>query len=149
MFSTRRWFLLFNALVPCTLLSAASVNHYAGYLDIYKYSRLVGPRAWDGGNELIGRCSKHWRNSTLDHFSWVRRFVARCSPVLVRNWLQNSFDHGLTGPYLFAHLQAEPAEGRWTYPQRYYVCDDQWAVNADGSRGPIFFYVGNEADVTL
>ena len=32
-----------------------------------------------------------------------------------------------------------------TFKQRYFVCDDQWA----GPGSPIFFYFGNEADVTL
>ncbi|QDZ21254.1 serine carboxypeptidase [Chloropicon primus] len=43
-----------------------------------------------------------------------------------------------------------------TYKQRVFVCDKYWqdrSVDADGKekkvRGPIFFYTGNEADVTL
>jgi lysosomal Pro-X carboxypeptidase len=36
-----------------------------------------------------------------------------------------------------------------TFKQRYVVCDDNWALHADASRGPIFFYFGNEADVFL
>lgn len=36
-----------------------------------------------------------------------------------------------------------------TFKQRYVVCDKHWSRNADGSRGPIFFYFGNEADVFL
>ncbi|CAK0734809.1 hypothetical protein CVIRNUC_000484 [Coccomyxa viridis] len=44
---------------------------------------------------------------------------------------------------------ATPPRHRTTFQQRYFVCDEHWKTNTDGSRGPIFFYVGNEADVTL
>ncbi len=46
-------------------------------------------------------------------------------------------------------IQATPPEHRTTFQQRYFVCDEDWKTQADGSKGPIFFYVGNEADVTL
>jgi hypothetical protein len=36
-----------------------------------------------------------------------------------------------------------------TFKQRYIVCDRHWSHGADGGRGPIFFYFGNEADVFL
>ncbi len=36
-----------------------------------------------------------------------------------------------------------------TYPQRYFICGEHWKSSEDGSPGPIFLYVGNEADVTL
>ncbi|KAA6423864.1 MAG: lysosomal Pro-X, partial [Trebouxia sp. A1-2] len=44
-----------------------------------------------------------------------------------------------------------PADGQTTYKQRFYVCDKYWHKSAvsDTDKGPIFFYVGNEADVTL
>ena len=35
--------------------------------------------------------------------------------------------------------------GRETYAQRFFVCKEFWK----GPSGPIFFYAGNEADVTL
>ncbi|BDA40679.1 Lysosomal Pro-X carboxypeptidase [Coccomyxa sp. Obi] len=44
---------------------------------------------------------------------------------------------------------AIPPENRTTFKQRYFLCDEHWKSHKDGSRGPIFFYVGNEADVTL
>ena len=41
--------------------------------------------------------------------------------------------------------------GDKTYEQRVFVCDKYWRQDngVDGTRGPIFFYTGNEADVTL
>jgi lysosomal Pro-X carboxypeptidase len=45
--------------------------------------------------------------------------------------------------------QATPEKGDGWFLQRYFFCDEHWAREDDGSRGPIFFYVGNEADVTL
>ena len=45
-------------------------------------------------------------------------------------------------------VQATPPEGKSTFEERYFVCDKH--CHADGGqKGPIFFYVGNEADVTL
>ena len=48
-------------------------------------------------------------------------------------------------------LQAIPVGGSFTYQQRYYTCDEHWhkGPSAAKATGPIFFYVGNEADVTL
>ncbi len=43
------------------------------------------------------------------------------------------------------HVQAAPPENRTTFQQRYFLCDEHWK----GNGAPIFFYVGNEADVTL
>ena len=45
-------------------------------------------------------------------------------------------------------LQAAPPEGKTTFEERYFVCDKHWHADG-GQKGPIFFYVGNEADVTL
>eukprot|EP00198_Chlamydomonas_reinhardtii_P013425 XP_001702762.1 predicted protein [Chlamydomonas reinhardtii] len=43
-----------------------------------------------------------------------------------------------------------PAGDVTTFPQRYFVCASHWQrENPDGTPGPIFFYLGNEADVTL
>ena len=45
-------------------------------------------------------------------------------------------------------MQEHTSEKR-TYPQRYFVCGQHWKSSQDSSPGPIFLYVGNEADVTL
>jgi len=55
-------------------------------------------------------------------------------------WHNTTLDH-------FSY--AEPEKGRGWFLQRYFFCDEHWAPTDDGRRGPIFFYVGNEADVTL
>mmetsp|Transcript_8280 Transcript_8280/g.34770 ORF Transcript_8280/g.34770 Transcript_8280/m.34770 type:complete len:540 (+) Transcript_8280:65-1684(+) len=57
------------------------------------------------------------------------------------SWFTQTIDHfGFT----------EPPGGSYTYQQRYYVCDDYWRrANSTHGNGPIFFYTGNEADVTL
>ena len=52
-------------------------------------------------------------------------------------------------PEMNMHVQAAPPENKTTFRQRYFLCDEHWEKHSDGSRGPIFFYVGNEADVTL
>jgi lysosomal Pro-X carboxypeptidase len=57
--------------------------------------------------------------------------VARCD----ERWYSQYIDHFGFGT---------PVMGKMYYNQRYFVCSEYW----DGS-GPIFFYVGNEADVTL
>ncbi len=43
------------------------------------------------------------------------------------------------------------SEGGQTYQQRLFICDKYWKHGGDGdpNSGPIFFYTGNEADVTL
>ena len=43
---------------------------------------------------------------------------------------------------------ALPTGGNYFFQQRYYVCDLYWKKNATYT-GPIFFYTGNEGDVTL
>lgn len=44
---------------------------------------------------------------------------------------------------------ATPSLGVDTFPQRYFLCRHHWRRTTDGRPGPIFFYLGNEADVTL
>lgn len=105
-------------LLPVIFLSAA------GHAVAAPYSRLMGPwrppssfeSASANSKHMLGLCKKHYRETTLDHFSWV-----------------------------------PPPDGKLTYKQRFYVCDKYWHKSAASvtEKGPIFFYVGNEADVTL
>lgn len=46
-------------------------------------------------------------------------------------------------------LQVKPQGNVETFKQRYFVCSTFWHKQNDGAPGPIFFYLGNEADVTL
>ena len=48
-------------------------------------------------------------------------------------------------------MQAPPPDDVTTYKQRYFVCDKFWHKESllGSKKGPIFFYLGNEADVTL
>ena len=46
-------------------------------------------------------------------------------------------------------LQGPSDMGLTTFPQRYYVCANYWQADEHGHPGPIFFYLGNEADVLL
>ncbi|KAG2446301.1 hypothetical protein HXX76_000889 [Chlamydomonas incerta] len=56
-------------------------------------------------------------------------------------WRNASLDHFSRVP---------PAGDVATFPQRYFVCASHWQrENPDGTPGPVFFYLGNEADVTL
>lgn len=60
-----------------------------------------------------------------------RDLLSRCT----LRWRDATLDH-----FGFGRREGD------TFRQRYYVCADHW----DGSAGsPIFFYAGNEADVTL
>ena len=105
------------------------------------------------GPALIERCSEHWFTATLDHFSWVRSLADSS------HWPLNTFWYGISSLTMSSLevrevvqevcMQAEPDGGIWTYQQRYFLCEDSWARYQDGSKGPIFFYMGNEADVTL
>ncbi len=45
--------------------------------------------------------------------------------------------------------QATPYDNISTFPLRYFLCKQHWRRNSNGQPGPIFFYLGNEADVTL
>ena len=83
--------------------------------------------------DLLSRCRELWRDATLDHFSgWRPR---RSADV-------DSEDFGKKRKHHHHHHRHRAPN---TFKQRYFVCDDQWA----GPASPVFFYFGNEADVTL
>eukprot|EP00798_Chlamydomonas_sp_ICE-L_P010049 gene10049-7941_t len=44
---------------------------------------------------------------------------------------------------------SKPDKDLETFRQRYFLCDMYWKPTDDGKPGPIFFYLGNEADVGL
>ncbi|GFR51787.1 hypothetical protein Agub_g14244, partial [Astrephomene gubernaculifera] len=65
--------------------------------------------------------------------------IGQCS----ERWRNATLDH---------FSQVPPAGGQTTFLQRYFVCSNHWqrrGPDGEGSSGPIFFYLGNEADVTL
>jgi hypothetical protein len=85
--------------------------------------------------DLLSRCRELWRDATLDHFSgWRPR---RSADVDAKS---EEDDFGKKRKHHRHHSRTLK-----TFKQRYFVCDDQWA----GPGSPVFFYFGNEADVTL
>lgn len=120
-----------------SLLSLACASYVAGGGLRHPRLRASPPPAVAAASlriDLVDQCDERWRDATLDHFSWAKPEVKHAS----------------------------------TFRQRYFVCDRHWrrpasgaADGADSARqeglaarprkppGPIFFYLGNEADVTL
>jgi hypothetical protein len=103
--------------------------------------------------ELLARCALRWHNTYLDHFSRVRASIspdegstegdpsARCLPVSFHVFNSAATKHSV-------RAQSTGPNGEETFPLRYYVCDDKFQrANATHAAGPIFFYLGNEADV--
>lgn len=87
--------------------------------------------------DLLSRCRELWRDATLDHFSgWKPK---KSADVVVAD---ADDDKGGFGKKQKHHHRRRSTK---TFKQRYFVCDDEWA----GPGSPIFFYFGNEADVTL
>ncbi|GIL95215.1 hypothetical protein Vretimale_1298, partial [Volvox reticuliferus] len=52
-------------------------------------------------------------------------------------------------PQRLDHFHRQRGGDEPTFPQRYFICDKFWSQKPGGPPGPIFFYAGNEADVTL
>ncbi|KAF8054905.1 hypothetical protein HT031_006904 [Scenedesmus sp. PABB004] len=69
-----------------------------------------------------------------------RDLLSRCR----LHWRTATLDHfSIPKP---AQRQRRPG----TFKQRVFLCDEQhWAAAPNGARGPIWLYLGNEADVTL
>ena len=59
--------LAFTLLVLASLSGTLAVRFPA--LDVYKGSGA--PALYAGPNKLQSKCEEHFRNTTLDHFSWV------------------------------------------------------------------------------
>ncbi|GFR48295.1 hypothetical protein Agub_g10174 [Astrephomene gubernaculifera] len=62
------------------------------------------------------------------------------SGCLKESWYTQRLDH---------FRQHPGGKEQPTFQQRYFICDRYWSQSPGGARGPIFFYAGNEADVTL
>ncbi|KAF0708736.1 hypothetical protein As57867_006218, partial [Aphanomyces stellatus] len=77
--------------------------------------------------------SAHVSPNAPNYFMSPRPNTSNCS----LHWFDQRLDH-------FTTLNT-------TYKQRYFVYDKFWARQANGHKkdGPIFFYCGNEGDVTL
>lgn len=75
---------------------------------------------------------------------WIRIHSDHASRTLMMLWgaceVVNS---------LLCDVVQDSEGGTMTYEQRYFICDRFWKKGADGKRGPIFAYIGNEADVEL
>lgn len=82
---------------------------------------------------------KQRKGPPLDHVAHANSdLVAQCS----ERWRNATLDH-------FSRAATEL--NVTTFQQRYFFCDKHWrrGPTANSVKGPIFFYVGNEADVTL
>ena len=91
--------------------------------------------------DLLSRCRELWRDTTLDHFSgWRPRRSADVDSDAGDE--QSVLDDKNKGHRRRRRRRRQAPE---KFRQRYFVCDDQWA----GPGSPVFFYFGNEADVTL
>ena len=89
--------------------------------------------------DLLARCRELWRDATLDHFSgWRPRRSADIDSG-------EGEEEPMADKNKKKHRRHHRQKTSQTFRQRYFVCDDQWA----GPGSPIFFYFGNEADVTL
>jgi hypothetical protein len=144
--ASRLLLLLLLSPLLLVLLQATAASTYKPSLSPYK------PPKWQRGNslndqpDLVSRCTLLWRNATLDHFTWVRERVirTRCRKQYARACC-NQADVGFAA----ALLQREPEDGISTFQQRVFICDEFWKPAPNKALGPIFFYLGNEADVTL
>jgi len=81
-----------------------------------------------------GGLRSHWAVPTTTHPQAPRPGVADCDEL----YFEQPIDH-------FSYHPESNLDGL-TFQQRYFVCGKQWW---GGPGAPIFFYTGNEADVTL
>ncbi|KAG2433173.1 hypothetical protein HYH02_012716 [Chlamydomonas schloesseri] len=99
------------------------------------HAMLTGPRHIRLGDGRSRQLQRPF--SSVATHSLRKDLLAQCK----LNWRNASLDHFSRVP---------PAGDITTFPQRYFVCASHWQrETADGTPGPVFFYLGNEADVTL
>ncbi|GFH14642.1 predicted protein, partial [Haematococcus lacustris] len=121
-----------------TVMDSPAFRHARGHTCLscrQRFSRLW--RALPG----VGRSSRHPRFRSPLHrqvaaSSLNTELLAQCD----QRFRNATLDHFNWGP---GDLNAT------TYSQRYFVCGEQRQPSANGLPGPIFLYLGNEADVTL
>ncbi len=124
--------------VTCLCLWQCAVAHPFAPRAPYRLATVRVPGLTEGP-DLVSRCSEKWHNTTLDHYTWVSTVQDCCvlwQSIRVTSEIKR---------HLQARHSAEEAEhATRRYMQRYFVCDEYWMPD-----GPIFFYLGNEADVLL
>ena len=138
-----------------------------------KAARNAAPSTFT--DQLIDRCDVHYHDTILDHFDWVKNEWTKTKLSLFTPWCCMYMNH-MTKDQFWCRLSRMAAStpsgnnclsrvaarrhctrvlatqcvrsltGRLMMRrQRYFVCDKRnWK-----EIGPIFLYVGNEADVTL
>lgn len=111
--------------------------------------------------EVVGQCEEKWRKATLDHFTWVcvqhtcsfyhaealslfRTLALALALHMV--YVDDNCMHETIPDFM---SQVKPDQGMEKFDQRYFLCSSHWKPDNEGRPGPIFFYLGNEADVTL
>ena len=98
--------------------------------------------------DLLSKCQEKWRNATLDHFTFVRRRAERGRarrPLSALRGRAERSDRSRCAPNPSPNSQGKRDKATPdTFLQRYFLCDSYWQPG-----GPMFFYLGNEADVEL
>jgi lysosomal Pro-X carboxypeptidase len=121
-------------LLAITATAAASpiqsVSAPLEVIDITELAELVPALTGADGNKPFPGC----RGGTLEGCPGT--------PNCTVHYIEQSIDHFNWAPPLGDAATT-------TYKMRYFMNDQWWATNADGTRGPIFFYFGNEDNVEL
>ena len=96
-------------------------------LDVHKGSLVTALYA--GPKKLQSKCEEHYRNTTLDHFSWV----SLCYCCCCTDQQQGGKQHDALPASDICCLQGPTDGHKETYTQRYFLCKDAWKPG-----GPIF-----------